>query len=59
MIDSKIPRQQRETLLLFAVKKQILWIPGYRASDDFLADTKTTNKIWISVWEGENHERKN
>lgn len=59
LIDSKIPRQQRETLLLFAVKKQILWIPGYRASDDFLADTKTTNKIWISVWEGENHERKN
>lgn len=59
LIDSKIPRQQREMLLLFAVEKQILWIPGYRASDDFLADTKTTNKVWISVWEGENHERKN
>ncbi len=57
-IDSKIPRQQRETLLLFAVGKQILWIPGYRTSDDFLVDTMTKNKIWISVWEGENHERK-
>ncbi len=56
-IDCKITRQQRETLLLFAVGKQILWIPGYRVSGDFLVDEKTKNKIWISVWEGEKHER--
>lgn len=56
-IDCKIARQQRETLLLFAVEKQILWIPGYRVSGDFLVDKDTKNKVWISVWEGEKHER--
>lgn len=58
-IDAKIPRQQRESLLLFAVGKNILWIPSYRVSDDFLVDNTTKNKVWISVWEGEKHEREN
>ena len=58
LIDAKISRQQRDTLLLLAVGKQILWIPGYRVSDDFLVDKNTKNKVWISVWEGEQHERK-
>lgn len=59
LIDAKISRQQRDNLLLFAVGKQILWIPGYRVSDDFLVDKTTKNKVWISVWEGEKHEREN
>lgn len=58
LIDAKIARQQRDTLLLLAVGKQIIWIPGYRVSDDFLVDKNTKNKVWISVWEGEQHERK-
>lgn len=57
-IDAKIARQQRDTLLLFAVGKQVLWIPGYRVSDDFTAKEDTKNSLWISVWEGEQHERK-
>ena len=44
-------------LLLFAVGKQILWIPGYRISSDFTANETTKNKLWISVWEGEKNER--
>lgn len=58
-IDAKIPREQRESLLLFAVGKAVFWIPGYRVADGFLADEATKNKIWISVWEGEHHEREN
>lgn len=59
LIDAKITRQQRDTLLLLAVGKQIIWIPDYRVSDDFLVDETTKNKVWISVWEGEKHEREN
>ena len=57
MIDAKIARQKRDMLLLFAVGKQILWIPGYRISSDFTANETTKNKLWISVWEGEKNER--
>lgn len=56
-IDAKIARQKRDMLLLFAVEKQILWIPGYRVSSDFAANETTKNKLWISVWEGEKNER--
>ena len=57
LIDAKIARQKRDKLLLFAVGKQILWIPGYRISSDFTANETTKNKLWISVWEGEKNER--
>ena len=57
LIDAKIARQKRDMLLLFAVGKQILWIPGYRISSDFTANETTKNKLWISVWEGEKNER--
>ena len=58
-IDAKIPREQRDTVLLFAVGKEVFWIPYYRVADDFLADKTTKNKIRISIWEGEHHEREN
>ena len=58
-IDAKIPREQSDTVLLFAVGKEVFWIPYYRVADDFLADKTTKNKIRISIWEGEHHEREN
>ena len=51
-IDEKIPSFKRDSILLIAMGNDILWIPEKLAvSEDYLANDKCTNKIYIKIWE--------
>lgn len=50
-IDEKIPKSQRDQIPLIADGTEILWIIGYRASNWYLADENTKNKVIIQTWE--------
>lgn len=45
LIDEKIPRQERDQLLLLARGKEILWIPGLAISEKFLGGIEFEKKL--------------
>lgn len=48
-IDEKIPREERERYPLFAVGKEVLWIPGLRASAAYQTDEQTVRYFYIQI----------
>lgn len=51
MIDAKIERAARDTLPVLADGSHILWIPGYRISEEYKVDEATENIIEIDYEE--------
>jgi tRNA(Ile)-lysidine synthase len=51
-IDEKIPISKRNKIILLAEKNEILWVSGYRLSEDFkvLENTKRVLKIKLKVF---------
>lgn len=52
MIDEKIPREEREKMLLLADGSHILWIVGHRISDNYKV-TDTTKRVLVAKIKGE------
>ena len=52
MIDEKIPREEREKILLLADGSHILWIMGHRISDNYKV-TDTTKRVLVAKIKGE------
>ena len=49
MINDKVPKHQRDSMLLLADGNRIVWIPGYRIGEEYKV-TETTEKIlWIKM----------
>lgn len=49
MIDMKIPREQRDSLMVIADGSHILWVLGYRISEYYKVSEDTKNIIEISL----------
>lgn len=49
MIDRKIPPSERENILLAAADEKILWIVGYRISDDLKVSDSTVNLVRFTL----------
>jgi tRNA(Ile)-lysidine synthase len=49
LIDQKIPRHERDYVLIFTHKEDIVWIDGYRINHDFKIDSATSEIIEIEV----------
>ena len=49
MIDEKIPREERERMLLLADGNHILWIIGHRISDNYKVSEATKRVLAVSV----------
>ncbi|TCK87856.1 tRNA(Ile)-lysidine synthase [Natranaerovirga hydrolytica] len=48
-IDEKIPKETRDQILLIADEKNILWIIGYRSSDEYKVTKQTKNILMIEI----------
>ncbi len=57
MIDEKIPRQERDKILLLAEGHHILWIVGYRISEYYKITEHTRQILQVQADGGEGHER--
>ena len=57
MIDEKIPREERDQMLLLADGSHILWIIGYRISDSYKVTSSTRRVLEVNV-RCENRERR-
>ena len=58
-INEKIPRQERERLLLLAEGSHVLWVIGYRRGHAYHVKPHAEKIIEISINKGEeNHVRK-
>lgn len=49
MIDSKIPAEKRDDILLLADNENILWIIGYRMSEGYKITDSTQNILEVSI----------
>ena len=49
MIDEKIPKEERDTLLLLAEGSHIIWIIGYRISESYKISCDTKRKLIVKV----------
>ena len=49
MIDEKIPADMRDKLLVLADREQVLWLPGYRISEDYKISESTKQVLAIEV----------
>ena len=56
MIDEKIPREERDQMLLLADGSHVLWIIGYRISDSYKVTSATSRVLEVNV-RCEPHER--
>lgn len=56
MIDAKIPREQRDSILLVADGQEIVWVVGYRVSEAYRARKDTKKIIQIEVSGGYTNE---
>lgn len=57
MIDEKIPRQERDRILLLAEGNHILWIVGYRISEYYKVTENTKQILQVQTDGGEEHGR--
>ena len=57
MIDEKIPRQERDRILLLAEGNHILWIVGYRISEYYKVTENTKKILQVQADGGEEHGR--
>lgn len=58
-INEKIPREERDNILLIAEGNHILWIVGYRMNSAYQINEHTKNILKIKINKGEKHERNN
>ena len=49
LTDMKVPRHERDEVMLLTTKGKIAWIPGYRISDEFKVTDKTKKVLKIEV----------
>ncbi len=56
LINEKIPRSERDRLLLLTAGKHVLWIIGYRISEAYKVTKETKRIIKIQYYEGVDHE---
>jgi tRNA(Ile)-lysidine synthase len=49
LIDIKVPRYQRDEVILLTTRGKIAWILGYRISDEFKVTDKTKRVLKIEV----------
>ncbi len=57
MIDEKIPRQQRDEILLLAEDSHVLWVAGYRISEYYKITDNTETILQVTYDGGGNHGR--
>lgn len=57
MIDEKIPREKRDQMLLLADGNHILWIIGYRISDNYKVSDTTKRVLVAKIKEEKNNGR--
>ena len=55
-IDEKIPRRERDEILLLADEAHVLWAIGYRISEDVKVTKDTRRVLEIQVYGGKFHE---
>ena len=55
MIDEKIPRQERDKILLLAQGQHILWVIGYRISEFYKITEETKQILQVRMDGGEEH----
>ena len=55
MIDEKIPREERERILLLAEGHHILWIVGYRISEYYKITEHTRQILQVQMDGGDGH----
>lgn len=58
-INEKIPREERDNILLIAEGSHILWIVGYRMNSAYQINEHTKNILKIEMNKGEKDERNN
>ena len=56
LINEKIPREEREDLLLLAEQNHVLWAVGYRISDAYKVTGDTKRILEVQVNGGRIHE---
>ncbi len=56
MIDVKIPREQRDSVLLVADGQEIVWVVGYRVSEKYRVNKETKNMIQLEISGGYTNE---
>ena len=59
LIDSKVPRQERDRLLLLADGQHILWIPGRRISEGYKVTGQTRRLLRVEIFGGNTDGREN
>ncbi len=57
MIDEKIPRQERDRILLLAEGSHVLWIVGYRISEYYKVTEETKEILQARAYGGEEYGR--
>ncbi len=57
MIDEKIPRQERDRILLLVEGSHVLWIVGYRISEYYKVTEETEHILQVQADGGEEHGR--
>ena len=55
MIDEKIPREERDRILLVADGSHVLWIIGYRISEYYKVTDNTHTVLQIQLNGGKNN----
>ena len=55
-INEKIPKEERGRLLLLAVEHQVVWVIGYRISEQFKVTDETTRILKVQIIGGSYHE---
>ncbi|MGL4790188.1 MAG: tRNA lysidine(34) synthetase TilS [Anaerotignaceae bacterium] len=52
-IDKKVPRGDRDTLLVLAMDNQILWLENHNILNDFHATDNTKEVLYFNAWEAD------
>ena len=52
MIDEKIPREDRNQLLILADEDHVVWIPGYRISQYYKIEDQTKKILEVKLTGG-------
>ena len=57
MIDEKIPKEKRDSILLLAEEDHVLWVVGYRISEYYKIEQHTQNILQVTCDGGEDYGR--